>query len=126
VTPARPLHPGERLEWLRHQKTSAPQKENPDMTTATIHLDTPIVRDGQTIERIELRKPAAGELRGIVLLALLQMDVDAIASLLPRISTPMVTKPEALAMDPADLLAVGVEVAGFLQQKAASTGYQPG
>ena len=96
------------------------------MTTATIHLDTPIVRDGQTIERIELRKPAAGELRGIVLLALLQMDVDAIASLLPRISTPMVTKPEALAMDPADLLAVGVEVAGFLQQKAASTGYQPG
>ncbi|MDO9571169.1 MAG: phage tail assembly protein [Hydrogenophaga sp.] len=91
----------------------------------TIHLDTPIRRDGQTIAVIELRKPAAGELRGLSMLALLQMDVDAIATLLPRISTPTVSKPEALQMDPADLLAVGVEVAGFLQQKAETTAYPP-
>lgn len=91
----------------------------------TIHLDTPIQREGQTIDKLDLRKPAAGELRGLSLLALLQMDVEAIATLLPRISTPMVTKPEALGMDPADLLAVGVEVAGFLQQQAGTTAYQP-
>lgn len=91
----------------------------------TITLDTPIQREGQTIAQLELRKPAAGELRGLSMLALLQMDVDALASLLPRISSPMVSKPEALQMDPADLLAVGVEVAGFLQQKAGNTGYQP-
>lgn len=94
-------------------------------TMPTIHLDTPIRRDGQTIAVIELRKPAAGELRGLSMLALLQMDVDAIATLLPRISTPTVSKPEALQMDPADLLAVGVEVAGFLQQKAETTAYPP-
>lgn len=91
----------------------------------TITLDTPIQREGQTIDRLELRKPAAGELRGLSMLALLQMDVEALATLLPRISTPMVSKPEALQMDPADLLAVGVQVAGFLQQKAGNTGYQP-
>jgi hypothetical protein len=59
------------------------------------------------------------------MLGLLQMDVDALANLLPRISNPTITKPEALQMDPADLLAVGIQVAGFLQQKAESTAYQP-
>jgi len=91
----------------------------------TINLDTPIQRDGQTISAIELRKPAAGELRGLSMLGLLQMDVEAVATLLPRISTPMVSKPEALQMDPADLLAVGIAVAGFLQQKAETTAYPP-
>jgi hypothetical protein len=91
----------------------------------TITLDTPIQRDGQTIASIDLRKPAAGELRGLSMLGLLQMDVEALATLLPRISTPTVSKPEALQMDPADLLAVGIQVAGFLQQKAETTAYQP-
>ena len=95
------------------------------MSQTTITLDTPVQREGQTIDQIELRKPAAGELRGLSMLALLQMDVDALATLLPRISTPMVSKPEALQMDPADLLAVGIVVAGFLQQKAGNTAYQP-
>jgi hypothetical protein len=93
------------------------QKGIPTVNTATIQLDQPIKRDGQTIAAISLRKPSAGELRGVSLLMLLQMDVGSIAEVLPRISDPMVHKAEVLQMDPADLLAVGVEVAGFLQQK---------
>lgn len=88
------------------------------MTTEnTIPLDQPIQRNGQTIDAFTLRKPAAGELRGLSLVNLLQMDVESLATLLPRISSPTVHKPEVLAMDPADILAAGIVVAGFLQQK---------
>ncbi len=83
----------------------------------TVTLDQPITRQGQTIPALNLRKPAAGELRGLSLVSVLQMDVDALAVLLPRITTPTVHKPEVLAMDPADMLAAGIVVAGFLQQR---------
>lgn len=97
------------------------------MTDTTTHaesadqvvLDRPLQRAGQTIASLQLRKPTAGELRGLSLVAVLQMEVDALATLLPRISTPTVHKPEVMAMDPADLLACGIVVAGFLQQKGS-------
>ncbi len=91
------------------------QAESADLVT----LDRPIQRAGQTIASLQLRKPTAGELRGLSLVAVLQMDVDALTTLLPRISTPVIHKPEVLAMDPADLLACGIVVSGFLQQKGA-------
>jgi len=91
---------------------------HPD-TEDQITLDRPIQRAGQTISALQLRKPTAGELRGLSLVNVLQMDVDAIATLLPRISVPTIHKLECLAMDPADLLACGIVVAGFLQQKGA-------
>ncbi|MBX9612436.1 MAG: phage tail assembly protein [Burkholderiales bacterium] len=94
--------------------------ENPN----TVHLDQPIRRDGQVIDILTLRKPAAGELRGLSLVAVLQMDVDALSNLLPRISNPTIHKPEVLAMDPADILAAGIVVAGFLQQKGEMSGFQ--
>jgi len=84
----------------------------------TITLDQPIKRDGQTITAFTLRKPAAGSLRGLSLVSVLNMEVDTLSTLLPRISDPMIHKPEVLAMDPADVLAAGIVVAGFLQQKA--------
>lgn len=96
------------------------------MTDTTTHdtadlvvLDRPIQRAGQTIDALQLRKPTAGELRGLSLVAVLQMDVDALATLLPRISAPVIHKPEVMAMDPADLLECGIQVSGFLQQKGA-------
>ena len=88
-------------------------------TADLIHLDRPIQRAGQTIDALQLRKPTAGELRGLSLINVLQMEVDALAALLPRISTPVIHKPEVMAMDPADLLACGIQVGGFLQQKGA-------
>lgn len=95
----------------------------PELTANTVTLDQPIQRPGQTISVITLRKPSAGELRGLSLLAVLNMDVDALATLLPRISSPTIHKAEALAMDPADILAAGIVVAGFLQQKAEKAAY---
>ncbi|TWQ31275.1 phage tail assembly protein, partial [Xanthomonas vasicola] len=81
-------------------------------------LDQPIVRGEQTITQINVRKPGAGELRGLKLTDVLQLDVTALATLLPRISSPTLTNADVNAMDPADLLAVGQEVQVFFLPKA--------
>ena len=65
-----------------------------------IPLDQPIVRGEQTITD------------------LLQMDVTALATLLPRISSPALTTADVNAMDPADLVAVGQEAVVFFLPKA--------
>ncbi|MDT3722895.1 phage tail assembly protein [Pseudomonas oryzihabitans] len=89
-----------------------------DTTDNVIVLDQPIVRGEITIEQITLRKPNAGELRGITLSDLLQLDVNAIVRVTPRISTPTLTEAELRAMDPADLVDVGGKIAGFLLKKS--------
>ncbi|AOJ83744.1 phage tail protein [Burkholderia sp. MSMB617WGS] len=88
----------------------------PDENTHT--LDTPIEREGQTITQVTLRKPAAGALRGTSLAALVNLDVDALRKVLPRISTPTLTEFDVASMDPADLVALGGIFAGFLMPKA--------
>lgn len=84
-----------------------------------IELDTPVQRGEQTIESITLRKPAAGELRGVNLTDVLQMQTDALIKLIPRLSAPSLTEHEARNMDPADLVQCGGEIAGFLLSKRA-------
>lgn len=95
---------------------AAPAK-NPN--EATIELDTPIVRGNQQITEIVLRKPRSGELRGVALVDLLQMDVLALRKVLPRITTPSLTDHEIGNMDPADLVDCAGKVAAFLLKKSA-------
>lgn len=85
--------------------------------TATITLEEPIVRGDQKIESLALRKPTAGELRGIKLADLLQSDVGAVLTVLPRISNPTLTPQEAANLDTVDLAAVAGEVIGFFMTK---------
>jgi hypothetical protein len=89
------------------------------VTVRHISLDTPIVRGDQTIGLIEIRKPASGELRGLTMLALSQLDYTALETLLPRITNPPLTKQEIAALDPADFMQLGGEVMDFLLPKAA-------
>ncbi|MDG9854129.1 phage tail assembly protein [Pseudomonas nitroreducens] len=111
----------EDLEPQAEAQSAAPQEEAiPDNVVV---LDTPILRGATKIDRVTLRKPAAGELRGLHMASLLQMDVASLMKLLPRISSPGITEPEAAAMDPADLLACGSKVSGFLLQKREKVAY---
>ncbi|WP_010213952.1 phage tail assembly protein [Pseudomonas sp. R81] len=110
-----------------------PEAKHDDSTTAAaaapaptknpneevIDLDTPIIRGEQKIEQVTLRKPMSGELRGVTLSDLAQMDVLALRKVLPRISTPSLTDIEVGRMDPADLFQCGLAVASFLLQKSA-------
>lgn len=93
----------------------APAK-NPNEEVIT--LDTPIVRGEQQLTSVVLRKPMSGELRGVTLGDLAQMDVLALRKVLPRISTPSLTDHEIGRMDPADLFQCGVAVASFLVKKS--------
>lgn len=85
--------------------------------TITVALDTPIKRDDKAVETVDLRKPMAGELRGLSLAEVINLDVDSITKLIPRISNPTLTEHEVRNMDPADLTECGKEIAGFLLQK---------
>lgn len=91
--------------------------KNPNEEVIT--LDTPIIRGEQKIEQVTLRKPMSGELRGVTLSDLAQMDVLALRKVLPRISAPSLTDHEVGRMDPADLFQCGLAVASFLLQKSA-------
>ncbi|TKK40461.1 phage tail assembly protein [Pseudomonas fluorescens] len=87
----------------------------------TVVLDTPIRRGTTTIDSITLRKPNSGELRGVSLAELLQMDVNSLVKVVPRISSPTLTAIEVTSMDPADLFALGTKVSSFLLQKSMKT-----
>ncbi len=89
------------------------------LTTEAVDLDTPITRGNETITALTLRKPGAGELRGCSLVDLLRMDVGALITVLPRITTPALTEHDVRRMDPADLLQLGTKVSDFLLPKAA-------
>lgn len=90
-----------------------------DTKPGAVTLDTPITRGEQTITAITLRKPKSGELRGCSLSDLAQLDVAALARLLPRISEPTLTASDVDNLDPADLMKLGAEVVGFLLPAAA-------
>ena len=99
----------------------------PGSTTAlrTVTLDTPIVRGDTTVDTVQIRKPNSGELRGLTLMALSQLDVGALEKLLPRITIPPLLKHDIAALDPADLMQLGGEVMDFLLPKAAKAEASP-
>lgn len=82
-------------------------------------LDTPIIRGNTTIAEVTVRKPMSGELRGLALVDLLNLEVNALRKVLPRITNPPLTDLEVGRMDPADLVDIGTKVAGFLLKKSA-------
>lgn len=83
----------------------------------TITLDTPIKQGETEITTVTLRRPHAGELRGLSVSDLLQMDVSANIKLLPRISE--LAEHQVAALDPADLTQLASAVAGFFLPKSA-------
>ena len=83
-----------------------------------VTLEAPVIRGEQTIETIELRRPQAGELRGLSLIDLIQMDVSAIIKLVPRISSPSLLEQEVSALEPQDLVSIAAEISLFLAPKS--------
>ena len=84
----------------------------------SVDLDEPIKRSSGEIKRVLIRKPNAGALRGVTLMALVQVDVQALRTVLPRVCDPILTPAEINELDPADLLTVGATLASFFMSKA--------
>ena len=89
-----------------------------------VTLDYPIKRGDTDIKEITLRKPLAGQLRGIKLGELLNLDVSSVQVLLPRISTPTLLPHEVAQLDPADLAELSIKVATFFARKSTREAYQ--
>ncbi len=85
---------------------------------ATVTLDEPITRGEITITEIKVRRPSAGELRGLNIADLVQMNVDATIKLLPRITVPMLTVDDVRGLAPSDFTQLGMEVQDFLVPSA--------
>lgn len=82
--------------------------------TTAVTLSAPIKRGDKEVADITLHKPNAGALRGVSLRELLDMNTDAIVTVVPRVSDPKITPQEMQAMEPCDLLMMGAALAGFL------------
>lgn len=100
------------------EPTSSKADKPATLPPNTVTLDEPIVRGDQKITSVTVRKPAAGELRGISLADLLKLDVGALHTVLPRITAPTLTTQDVAQMDVADLAQLGSEVVGFFLTKA--------
>lgn len=83
-----------------------------------VTLETPVTRGDLVISRIELIKPNSGALRGTRLADLAGSDVDALMTVLPRITIPALTKADCAALDPVDLIVIAGKVIGFLSPKS--------
>lgn len=95
------------------------------MEPKSITLESPIQRGDQTITSVLVRKPKSGELRGTQLVNLMNMDVAALEIVLPRITTPTLTRQDVSNLDPSDLTQFGMEVTGFLLTRQAKAEFQP-
>jgi hypothetical protein len=84
------------------------------MDTRTALLSAPIKRGETTINRVTLRKPDTGSLRGLALVDVLRMEMKAIGTLALRISDLSASEFEAL--DPRDILTVSAEIVSFFAQ----------
>lgn len=82
---------------------------------ALVKLTRPIERGETTISEITLSEPNAGSLRGVRLTDLLNGDVDAVTTVLPRISDPAIQQHEIRQLSAADLAQIAGEIMTFFQ-----------
>ena len=100
-------------------KTPAPaQTDERKKVFESIPLSEPILRGDTTIDSLTVRKPHAGELRGLTLPDVIGLDIATILKLIPRISEPALTDDECQKLDPADLTEIGGTIRGFFMTRA--------
>ncbi len=83
-----------------------------------VTLKNPIGKGDKKITQLEIRKPQAGELRGIAMTDVYRMDVEAYDVLLPRIATPTLNKNQIGEMSFEDISEIMGKVVGFLETSA--------
>lgn len=96
-----------------------------DKTSSTVKLDYPIKTSGdREVAEVTVNKPSSGALRGLALTDLLRMETNALQTILPRVTQPMLNKQDVEKIDPADLVQLGTAVVGFLVPKSEKADFQ--
>lgn len=81
-------------------------------------LSSPVTIDGKEVCQVSLRKPKTGELRGLNLTDVLQMNINAMITLLPRVTQPPLAPAQVSDLDPADFMGLASGVVGFFVKGA--------
>ena len=84
----------------------------------TVPLETPLRRGKAELAELQFRRPKAGDLRGISIAKLGQLDYDEVRTLAPRISLNGLIAQEVDEIDTADLIEMSLAFADFLQTRA--------
>jgi hypothetical protein len=87
-------------------------------TWVDVNFEVGFIRADQAITKIRIRKPKGGDLRGLSLKDLMQAEVDAIITVLPRISDPIMTVQDAAALEAQDLAEAGGTISSFFYTSA--------
>lgn len=78
-------------------------------------LNVPLTFGEKEIKSLTIRRPTSGDLRGVKLIDVLQMDVDAHAALLPRICDEIVDTQFVYKLDISDLSRVISKTVNFFK-----------
>ncbi|HET6536706.1 MAG TPA: phage tail assembly protein [Sphingopyxis sp.] len=84
----------------------------------TIDLAEPIIRGETSIEQLTIRKPKAGELRGLSIQELMNGRVTSTLDLLPRVTQPPISQAEADNMSTEDVASCAGAIIGFFLTSA--------
>lgn len=103
--------------------TELPNLETTGNKTRTLELSEPVIHgkaeNTETISQIVIRKPDGSALRGLSVNAIAAGDVDQLAILIPRITTPMITTDDVYAMPYDDIASISGVLIDFLQKSKA-------
>lgn len=78
----------------------------------TVTLAVPIEKEGEeTIKSVALREPKSGEMRGLSFTKIMEMDVETMMTLIPRISS--LTERDMINLKPINYAPLFTGVAGF-------------
>ena len=91
-----------------------------------VPLERPLSRGDSKVEQLRLRRPKSGDLRGISIAKLGQLDYDEVRTLLPRISEPRLIGEEVDAIDPADMIEIAGAITDFLFTARRKAEFQTG
>lgn len=78
-----------------------------------ITLSKPLPYGATPLKELTFRRPMAGDLRGLKLGGLQELDVDLMLTIASRTSVQPVTLAQLYELDPSDFIKVATEVAGF-------------
>ena len=92
-----------------------------DPNVKTAILENPIKRGDIQITEIQIRKPNVGTLRNLSLQDVLKWEINAVNTVLTRVTQPTLNVAELNAMDVSDYTTLTVELTSFLVSAKAKS-----
>lgn len=109
------LPPASDTETAVTAEPTAPMLDNDKFVT--VQLMHPLQRGETLIDKVTLRKPTAGEMRGLNLQDVMHSDFAALIVIATRISDPILTPDEVSTMEVDDFSELAGAIRGFFMTK---------